>query len=392
MAGSHEHPPLRRYTLLGASSLTVMAGATISPTIPAMQDHFSEVPEVALLTRLVLTVPGLFIALFSLLAGAVVDRFGRKRLLIFSTLLYTLSGSAGLVLDDLSLILASRAVLGIAVAGVMTSATTLIGDYFSGPARDRFMGLQAAFMGFGGVVFLLAGGWLGDWHWRGPFGVYLLALLLIPGMIRGIYEPPRHRPRGADTGEPPRLPRWRVAGLYLAALAGMLTFYMVPVQIPYRLRELGLGSSALAGLTVATCTLCSALTATQFGRIREYLTHPAILALSFVLLGAGLVLAGWVDRYLQLLPGMALVGMGMGLMMPNFSLWLMGLAPLPLRGRVVGGLTMAIFIGQFVSPLVVMPLLAVTDIAGSLRYTGSGAGVLGLVIGGGALLGWAGRR
>jgi len=306
-----QHPWLRRYTLLGASALTVMAGATISPTIPAMQDHFSAVADVALLTRLVLTIPGLFIALFSLLAGAVVDRFGRKRLLILTTLLYALSGMAGLVLDDLLLILVSRALLGVAVAGVMTSATTLIGDYFQGPARDRFMGLQAAFMGFGGVVFLLAGGWLGDWHWRGPFAIYGLALLLIPGMLWGLYEPPQHRPGDSGAAPVPPLPRWRVAGIYASALLGMLAFYMVPVQIPHRLRELGVG---------------------------------------------------------------------MGLMMPNFSLWLMGFTPMPLRGRVIGGLTTAIFIGQFASPLVVTPLLTVTDIAGTLLYTGFGALALGALI------------
>jgi MFS family permease len=83
---------------------------------------------------------------------------------------------------------------------------------------------------------------------------------------------------------------------------------------------------------------------------------------------------------------MALVGVGMGLMMPNFSLWLMGFAPLALRGRVIGGLTMAIFIGQFISPLVVVPLLTVTDIAGSLWRIGLGAVALGFAVGVGALL------
>jgi MFS family permease len=51
----------------------------------------------------------------------------------------------------------NRQVLGLAVAGVMVSATTLIADYYSGPARAAFMGLQAGFMGLGGVVFLTLG-------------------------------------------------------------------------------------------------------------------------------------------------------------------------------------------------------------------------------------------
>jgi len=47
-------------TLLG--TLTVMAGATIAPSLPAMQQHFSEVDNVEYWVRLVLTVPVLAIS------------------------------------------------------------------------------------------------------------------------------------------------------------------------------------------------------------------------------------------------------------------------------------------------------------------------------------------
>jgi hypothetical protein len=50
-------------TLLLVSTLTVMAGATIAPSLPAMRQHFTEVPNVDYWVRLVLTVPALFIAL-----------------------------------------------------------------------------------------------------------------------------------------------------------------------------------------------------------------------------------------------------------------------------------------------------------------------------------------
>ena len=69
--------------------------------------------------------------------------------------------------------------LGLAVAGVMVSATTLIADYFKGDARANFMGLQAAFMGFGGVIFLSVGGFIADVNWRLPFLIYLFSWLLL---------------------------------------------------------------------------------------------------------------------------------------------------------------------------------------------------------------------
>ncbi|MDJ0569270.1 MAG: MFS transporter [Pleurocapsa sp. MO_192.B19] len=91
-------------TLLFTSSLTVMSGATIAPSLPAMQEYFATVPNSALLVRLVLTIPALFIAIGGLFAGQLVDRLGRKLLLIASTALYGLSGASGFVLNSLGTI------------------------------------------------------------------------------------------------------------------------------------------------------------------------------------------------------------------------------------------------------------------------------------------------
>ncbi|MEO0013265.1 MAG: Bacillibactin exporter, partial [Cyanobacteriota bacterium] len=156
-------------TLLLTSTLTVMSGATIAPSLPAMQEYFADVPNSALLVRLVLTIPALFIAIGGLFAGQLVDRLGRKPLLIGSALLYGIAGSSGFILNSLGAILVGRALLGLSVAGIMTGVTTLIGDYYTGQTRANFMGLQAAFMGLGGVVFLSVGGFIADLNWRFPF-------------------------------------------------------------------------------------------------------------------------------------------------------------------------------------------------------------------------------
>ena len=65
-----------------------------------------------------LTIPALFIAIGGLFAGQLVDRIGRKPLLIVSTLLYGIAGVSGFVLNSLGTILVGRAVLGLSVAGI----------------------------------------------------------------------------------------------------------------------------------------------------------------------------------------------------------------------------------------------------------------------------------
>ena len=117
---SNSQSPLLKLTLLLTSTLTVMAGATIAPSLPGMEKHFSElgVANAELLVRLVLTFPALFIMIGSPIAGIIIDKFGRKPPLAASVLLYGLAGSSGSYLESLELILVGRALLGLAVAGV----------------------------------------------------------------------------------------------------------------------------------------------------------------------------------------------------------------------------------------------------------------------------------
>ena len=141
-------------TLLLGSTMTVMAGATISPALPQIDVYFQNMPQAKLLVKMLLSVHALFIALTAPAAGFLMDRYGRKTVLIFSVALYGLSGSSGFFLDSLYGIILGRAFLGISVAGIMSGFTTLIGDYFQGEKRNKIMGLQADFTEIGGMRLL----------------------------------------------------------------------------------------------------------------------------------------------------------------------------------------------------------------------------------------------
>ncbi|MEX2671496.1 MAG: hypothetical protein WD294_05230 [Phycisphaeraceae bacterium] len=74
--------------------------------------------------------------------------------------------------------------------------------------------------------------------------------------------------------------------------------------------------------------------------------------------------------YAVVLLGMMVAGLGLGLLMPNLNVWLMSHAPEASRGRFVGGLTMALFFGQFVSPIALRPLLSVWGTVGVFAALG----------------------
>ncbi|GAX38313.1 MFS transporter [Nodularia sp. NIES-3585] len=352
---------LVRITLLITSTLTVMSGATIAPSLPAMQTYFSEMSNADYLVRLTLTIPALFVVIGAPLAGLIVDRFGRKPLLIISVLIYGLAGSSGFILDSLDQILIGRALLGLTVAGIMTSTTTLIADYYLGQARAKYMGLQAAFMNLGGVVFLSSGGFLADINWRIPFLIYLLALLILPLVVLVLYEPNRHltrRPDIYDTELPQTdpVPIKLLILIYGSALISQIVFYLIIVQMPFYLQSLGNASASQSGLAIAFTTLFSGLTAIAYGKVKAQLNFTAILTLSFALFGIGYIAIGAISSYSQAFIGLAIAGIGLGLIMPNFTVWLSALVPDAMRGRALGGLTTFFFLGQFLSPIISQPL------------------------------------
>jgi MFS family permease len=346
-----------KITLLLIGTLTVMSGATIAPSLPAMQEFFKAVPNSEYLVRLALTLPALFIALGAPIVGVAIDKFGRKPILLFSLALYGLAGSSGFVLSSLESMLVGRAFLGISVAGIMTIATTLVGDYYSGPSRAQFLGLQSAFMGLGGVLFLSLGGFVADLNWRFPFLIYLMALLLLPCAFLFLPEPLRSSAqRASNDVAAPKFPLQPVAITYGIALVSQIVFYLIPVQLPFYLQQIANASASQSGLAIALTTLCSAISSLNYQKIKAKLDFSAIYGISFVNIALGYGLIAWAVNYPIVLLGLAITGVGLGLLMPNMNFYLTSIAPDNLRGRVLSGITTAFFLGQFLSPLLSQPL------------------------------------
>lgn len=371
--------PLRA-TLLLVSTLTVMASATISPALPGIQARFSDVPNASFWVRLVLTLPALVIALCAPLAGLIVDRSGRKVLLAASTALYGVSGAAGFLIDELWLLLASRAVLGLAVAGVITSVTTLITDFFWGDEQASMLGWQAAFMGFGGVAFLTAGGALADLGWRMPFLIYLLGLLLLPPVVFVLREPARSQGVPKDEPEQP-LPRAFLSAVYMTLLLSQVMFYTIPVQLSFHLASLLGASATLVGVAVATSTFSLALTSMFYQRLHRHFDHRAILMSGFLTMGLGFVVLGLAQSYPIVFGGLSVAGVGLGLIVPNLNAWVAERVPGVAKGRALGGMATALFLGQFLSPVVAQPLAAAFGSSAVYLLIGVLGGVIGLVIG-----------
>lgn len=374
---------LKLITLLLTSSMTVMAGATIAPALPKIQDFFA-IPAGdprELQVKLLLTIPALFTAIGGILSGLVIDRFGRKWPLAIAVLVYGLAGCTGLWLSDLLPLLVGRAFLGMAVAMITTTSAALIADYYFGPERTRIMGIQAAAMGLGGVFFLLLGGAVATLSWRFPFLIYLVAFLVLP-LVLNLREPDHSQNPHfeiMEQGDGP-LPLRLFGGIYLLTIVTMMAFYMIPVQLPFYIQQLGFGGSWEAGVAIAVATLASAIASLLYAKLKANLSFGKVLMCLFFLLASGYGIIANAPSYPIMLLGLILAGAGVGFVLPNMNVWLNAKAPPAKRGKVLGGLTTCIFFGQFCSPLVIRPITQTLGLESAFTIAAGLLFLIGLLI------------
>ncbi|MDA0787339.1 MAG: MFS transporter, partial [Proteobacteria bacterium] len=354
------------------SGLAFLAPSAIAPGLPALRADYTHVENAAFLSPLVLTMPMLFIALAGPFVGYAVDRFGRRNVLITSTALYGVAGVSGLVIESIVLLLVSRAFLGIFLAGIMTSVTALIGDYFVGDERNRVAGLQGAFMSLGTLTFVVIAGMLAEIHWRVGFTLFAVAFALLPLMLLSLYEPGRGEGSGTNASEPPpTIRQWGTIGLFCAlAFVSMVLLFMIPAQTAFFLAEIGVENPTRAGLAIGLFNLSAGLASLSYSRIRARLSSASIFALFFAIGGVGFVMTGIADNFTATMVAMGIGGFSVGAFLPNINLAIISRASMSVRGRALGALTTMFFLGQFFSPVYSVPIAAANSVGTAFLVSG----------------------
>ncbi len=375
---------IRDITLIALGGLSGMSPTFVAPALPEMLARFAATPDVELLVRLVVALPTVLLAVSAPLIGWAADRLGRKRLLVAATLLYAAIGMLPAVLDDLGTILASRAAFGLVLGVMYTLAPAMFGDFYVGTARYRAMALLSAGTAGGGAVLTIAGGALAEFGWRAPFAMHAVALLLLPPLLRYVHDAPRVPAGVPDVGD--AAGRWHLVPLpallviYIVICFGSVIWMQIPLNVPFVLEERGIGGPWLAGVILAWAMAMMALVGPFFPRLRRHATNPTIYAGVIVGLGAGLALMAVADTLVLALIAVTVFGAAMSQMFANSSTWVMAATASRVRGRVIGTLVLAIYMGQFLAPLLLLPILRATNLTTAMLVIASGAAAVGMLV------------
>ncbi|CAN7445449.1 MFS transporter [Massilia sp. LjRoot122] len=363
--------------LIFIAGLPTMAIVSLVPNLPQLFGRFASVPHAGFWVPMILTLPSLCIALFSPLAGSLCDKIGRRPVMLASLALFTCVGVLPGTMDDLTSVLITRFFVGVAEAGILTSQNALMGDYFSGSTRQRWLGLLSVISPMIAAAFVLAGGMLGSISWHAPFLLYLLGAPTCIWAALSLHEPDRvAEVRSAATHAGSAFP-WRAGLLVALVTIGMSVLYFVQaVQLGRIFHEHGIASPASISLYVTLASTGVVLGGIVFARMTG-LSLPARISLMLLTLGIGYTGLGLAPNAGSALAFALVAQFGNGLTIPTLIGWALDKFSLEHRGRGMGVWASSFFIGTFLSP----PLLdAVIVMSGSFLAAVAATGVLCVVL------------
>ena len=179
------------YAALATVPLVLVLGnSMLVPILPEVKRHLH-------LTQLQTS---LIITLFSVTAGIVIpftgylsDRFGRKKVIIPSLIVYGIAGiltGLGALWGSYGMLIGSRALQGLGAAGTSSIAMALVGDLYKDAKESQALGLIEASNGAGKVISPILGSALALWTWTAPFFAFpFFCALSLVAVIWLIHEP-----------------------------------------------------------------------------------------------------------------------------------------------------------------------------------------------------------
>ena len=180
-----------------------------------------------------------------LLAGALGDRFGRRRSLTFGLSVFAVGSAAAAFAGGVGQLIVARAVMGGAAAFIMPATLSILTNVFT-EARERALaiGLWSGVVGIGVVLGPVAGGFLLDHFWWGS--VFIVNVpIAVAAIVAGRMLVPESRDPDAQRVD------WFGATL---SVVGLVSLVSAIIEGPSRgwTNSLSLGLFALAAVALAS--------------------------------------------------------------------------------------------------------------------------------------------
>ena len=340
------------YLILSVTLLSLAGVPSIIPILAEMSEELNISESKIGLMITVFTLPGAVLAPF---LGMIIDRWGRKKVLLLALVLFGVSGTACFFLRSFDMILVLRFFQGLAAACLGIVNITLIGDIYGGNQKARAMGYNSGVMSVSMALFPAAGGLLASISWYYPFLIPALALVVAllvyfyldnpePAVKAGLTSYLNHVFRTV-------LNRKALMLFVLSFATFMLLFGVIMTYLPILLRNTFNLSSKEIGFLVSLLAIVSGLAASQLNRISRIFPMRYLIGFGFISYLAGFIAIPYMDGLYGVIAWLLLIGLGLGINLPAIFHLLTDVAPMQQRGAFMSINSMAIRAGQTIGPV-----------------------------------------
>ncbi len=339
--------------VFGVTLMGVLGVASITPAFPRIINDLGIQPRDVGLLITVFTLPGIFLSPF---LGILADRYGRKRIMVPSLLLFAVAGGLCGMAREFQLLLVFRFLQGVGGASLAALSSTVIGDLYEGRDRTAAMGYNASILSVGTASYPAIGGTLALMGWYYPFFLPLLALPVAYLVLFHLHNPePVSRQTMAEYLKSAALVvrNRQVVGVFMVSVATFIVLYGSLLTYFPLLASERFGASTLAiGLITSCMSITTGLTSSQMGRLTIRFREGSLITVSFLFYAIALMIIPVVPRLaLYLIPAF-IYGLGHGMNIPSIMSLMAGYAPLEQRGILMSVNGMVLRLGQTLGPLV----------------------------------------
>ena len=307
----HEQPSIhaRRWFLLAIMCLSlVLVVMTVSGLNTALPTIQRDLDASASDLQWIVDAYAIVFAGLLLSAGAIGDRFGRRRALLGGLAVFGIGTLVGGLATSSTQLIAGRAVMGVGAAFIMPATLSIITSIFPPDERTRAIAIWAGFAGAGASIGPVVTGALLEWFWWGS-----TMLVNVPIVVAIIAAVVKFAPDSRDETKTPLDP---VGGLL--SLVGLSSLIFGIIQGPDDGWTSGpvLSAFLIAGITLAAFVAWELrsdhpiLPLTLF-RDRRFSTGTGVITIAFFLMFGFFFLA---TQYFQFVRGYSPLEAGLAIL------------------------------------------------------------------------------
>lgn len=336
------------FTLLFVSSLTIMVGTVIAPSLTGIVEH----KNLGFSPSWLITLPSLGVVLFAPLIGRLLNTLGTINLLCLGLIPYAILGFVGAFITNDIILIFDRILLGAATVAIQVSVTAYIADLFTGEARMKMIAWQGMSIELGGVVFLAVGGLLGEINWQLPFYIYLLGILCLILVIVALPKPEKRLIVKNDSQTTTPIKNIKVRLIFIASLLAMMLFFVGFVTLPLYLPENYGFSESQTGYLMAFISVIAIITASQMPKMVDFFGDGKTVAIGFLFFMLGYFVLTIAGSLPFLVLTTIFIGVGFGFTIPLLNHMMLEASTIQNQGKNLGLFSMGVFGGQFLSTFI----------------------------------------